>query len=213
MSGSLRLYLGFFAGLSLLCADGARAVTARAEGDMTFEVLLPGAEGGRTTEPVIATSGLFFGNELDCAPQCALANLFPDLVLSSATVGTEVSADASTGAGFAGAVASLTNGVGGVVALGSAPGDGPFITYLTWPEPVFRLGGVDLAGLVISRIGFRLDEFASHTPGSDPNHDGVWTDFTFGATLILEGRPSPEPSLFWLGGVALAVASARRLQG
>lgn len=48
--------------------------------------------------------------------------------------------------------------------------------------------GVDLAGYTIDRIGLRADEVLLDSPGSDPNHNGIWTDFVFRGTFLFEGR-------------------------
>jgi hypothetical protein len=48
--------------------------------------------------------------------------------------------------------------------------------------------GVDLAGYVIDRIGFRVDALSIDSPRSDPNHDGIWTDVSLSGTYLFEGR-------------------------
>jgi len=47
---------------------------------------------------------------------------------------------------------------------------------------------VDFAGYEVSAIELRLDEVLIESPGSDPNEDGVWTDFTIRGELIFYGN-------------------------
>ena len=47
--------------------------------------------------------------------------------------------------------------------------------------------GFDLYGYAIHRIGLRIDAITIESPGSDPNGDGNWTDYSFRGTLVFEG--------------------------
>ncbi len=88
-------------------------------------------------------------------------------------------------------VGYITNGdpdwiVSGLMMGGGAGGAGE-------PEATFFDGaagpsGVDLAGYVIDRIGFRVDSISIDSPGTDPNGDGVWTDASLSGTYVFEGH-------------------------
>lgn len=59
----------------------------------------------------------------------------------------------------------------------------------------------DLAGHKIDSISLRINSFTLDSSGTNPNGDGIWTDESFNATLIVEGEPLqpaatsvPEPS-------------------
>jgi hypothetical protein len=42
------------------------------------------------------------------------------------------------------------------------------------------------------------------TPGSNPNHDGIWTDYSYDTTFTIEETPEPATlSLLALGGLAM----------
>lgn len=62
-------------------------------------------------------------------------------------------------------------------------------------------GNPDLAGNKIDSISVRINSMNLVTPGTNPNGDGVWTDQSFNATVIVEGSPLgrssaavPEPT-------------------
>jgi len=84
-------------------------------------------------------------------------------------------------------VARLTDDVDDVMSfrtllLPNGIGDSPSSTI---PESEL-LPGVDLQGVSINRIRLKIDEFDIVSPGSDPNQDGIWTDFHLAATLFIE---------------------------
>jgi hypothetical protein len=89
-------------------------------------------------------------------------------------------------------VNGLTDGVTELVGWTTGPPD-VFITGASSFEPDLfgdQVGpsGVDLAGYRIDRIGFRVDSFSLASPGTDPNGDGIWTDWTLNGTFLFEGR-------------------------
>jgi hypothetical protein len=192
----------------------AAPLTARA---LTIEAPIQDAGGSAAVLTEVTYSGLFFLPVGEDPGGPLAGQLFPDLHLGQAQVGTTFFADASDGEGFARAVASLTDGLPGVIYFGyPSSGGSPFHTYAgPYESQVFAsdplgTGGVDLSGLRIDRIGFRLGQIALDSPGSNPNGDGVWTDYRVDATLIIEGEPLPEPGAVSLLGLACAVLIARR---
>jgi hypothetical protein len=116
---------------------------------------------------------------------------FPLIGIGSA--GSTIEVDTSS-PGFAAVVAQLTDGALDQIGyIGGTPnyvaGPGWFIS----PEPDFfgtQVGpsGIDLAGYAIDKIGFRVDSISLASPGSDPNGDGIWTDFSISGAFLFEGR-------------------------
>ena len=43
----------------------------------------------------------------------------------------------------------------------------------------------DLRGYPVHTLGLRFDQIDVRTPGSDPNGDGLWTDFSYSAVLLI----------------------------
>jgi hypothetical protein len=154
------------------------------------------------------TTGLYFSGPFTYGdPQPVMGRLFPTLLLSPATLGTTVFADASDGAEFAKAVASLTDGQDGTVEIGVPPPPGSAfqVSFGSLESQIFAAdplgtGGPDLAGFEIKRIGFRYDGVIS-IPGADlpPGR----AEYAFTGTLFFV----PEPSSLAPCGAVLAMAA------
>lgn len=96
--------------------------------------------------------------------------------------------------GFQGMVAHLTNGVDEMILLRvqlTASGGGGYgvlgresYFFKTQTNP-----GPDLQGYEIESIRFVIEVVEHTCPGSDPNHDGIWTDYTLSGRLVIRGRP------------------------
>ena len=89
--------------------------------------------------------------------------------------------------GFDTIAARLTDQVDDVMSfrsllLPNGVGDGPDETTLQ----SILLPGVNLQGASIKRIRLKIEDFSIVSPGSDPNGDGMWTDYRFAATLFIE---------------------------
>jgi len=119
--------------------------------------------------------------------------IFPGLTHSGTTIWTDTSSP-----NFAVIVNELTNGEPGLISWSlEAPitGVGVGIVAVTERDLLGdQVGpsGVDLAGYTIDRIGLRADSLSFDSPGSDPNGDGIWTDFAVRATFLFEGRIASE---------------------
>lgn len=107
--------------------------------------------------------------------------------------GRSVVADAGD-PGFAGMVARLTNGVdetirlrlqltaSGIGGYGEIGHESTFFNSKTSPGPDFQ-------GFEIESIRFVIEAVGHACPGSDPNHDGIWTDYMLRGRLVVRGRP------------------------
>ena len=89
--------------------------------------------------------------------------------------------------GFDTIIARLTDHVDDVMSfrsvllpngVGSGPDDNTLQSIL--------LRDVNLQGASIKRIRLRIEDFSVVSPGSDPNGDGLWTDYRLIATLLIE---------------------------
>jgi len=116
------------------------------------------------------------------------------MIIDTVTVtGPTPAAEVRTGgAGFADAVAKLTDGTDDLIQRGFYyPAGGG--SSVTGPESNFIAGGVsgtlspDFAGYTITRIVLTVDTMTFATPGSDPNGNGNWTDYLFSGHVIVEG--------------------------
>jgi len=90
-------------------------------------------------------------------------------------------------------VSEIANGVSGPIEAEVRASNGAFGSIFAASEPQLfddQVGpsGVDLAGYRIDRIGFRVDEITIDSPGTDPNGDGIWTDFSLRGAFLFEGR-------------------------
>jgi hypothetical protein len=68
--------------------------------------------------------------------------------------------------------------------------------------------GIDFQGFYIDDIALRLDSLTIASPGRNPNRDGLWTDFSYTATIFVNGTPVPEPTsiaLFGFGAIAVGL--------
>jgi len=48
--------------------------------------------------------------------------------------------------------------------------------------------GPDFAGYTIDRVEFQIDSVLIASPGSDPNHDGIWTDYYLAGRVAVWGH-------------------------
>ena len=58
--------------------------------------------------------------------------------------------------------------------------------------------GPDLTGYQVQSFGLQINSATFQSPGQDPNHNGIWTDFSEQVTLNIYGSRVSEPSPFWL---------------
>jgi len=63
----------------------------------------------------------------------------------------------------------------------------------------------DFAGYTITGIGFAINSLTIDSPGSDPNNDGVWTDYTYDIDFEVYGSIVPVPAAVVLFPSALTL--------
>lgn len=105
----------------------------------------------------------------------------------------------------------LTNGINDEVVMVSTivPGGGSF-TSGSESEKFVKIGfdADDFAGYEIQSIALKLNSMTIVSPGSNPNGDGLWTDFTINADLQVHGVP--EPATFLLLGLGVMLLRQKR---
>jgi hypothetical protein len=115
-------------------------------------------------------------------------------------------------------VNTLTNGVDQTLAvlIGLTNGTGSLFPF---PESQLFAGvgtGPDLIGYQIQSFGLRVDSLSFQSPGSNPNSDGNWTDYSEQFTLSIYGSQVPEPSSVAVvllgGGILLYLRKRRRFR-
>jgi hypothetical protein len=117
-------------------------------------------------------------------------------------------------------VNTFTNGIDDSLGYSISTFSAGGVSTSTVPESVFFNGapgqknGIDLAGSSIGEIDFFVTNNIS-SPGSDPNHDGIWTDYAFSVNMQVQSVSSvPLPSAIVLLGSGLLtlfpIARSRR---
>ena len=109
--------------------------------------------------------------------------------------GSVITVDASTNPEFRDAVSLLQNGVDNLLELAAKllPGGGGGATIPL--ESASFDGGIsgeylpDFAGARITHVIIAIDEISFVTPGSDPNGDGNWTDYSSSGRIVIMGHP------------------------
>jgi len=106
--------------------------------------------------------------------------------------------------------ANLTNGESDRIAfqyVTPVGGGGGF----SLPEATFftsypaQWNGIDFQGYEINSLSLTINSLTFNSPGSNPNGNGEWTDYTFDATLAVNGQAVPEPSSFLFGIMTVGV--------
>ena len=86
----------------------------------------------------------------------------------------------------------LTNGINDLLCFG-APGH----IYGVYDYELAD-GNNDFQGYDITSISLTVNDLTFESPGSNPNGDGIWTDYTYDVTFEIWGVPEPS-TLFLLG--------------
>ena len=123
-----------------------------------------------------------------------------NLNLTPADVGKTFTANLGTPF-FAKNIGLATDGANNRVALFA--GNGGNLAYEAEffygaPHSPFYTGTADLKGYSIDHVTLHVDQLTSVSPGSEPNHEGNWSDWTFTGTVAFYGSGSslqitPEP--------------------
>lgn len=155
----------------------------------------------------------------------ATNTLFSGLTIVQSDSGKSFVASSTTDSQFDGFAALLTDGtdgnVGGGVILGTvyvSPliGGNSESSFFTLPA---GSNGIDFQGFTIDHIDFLVNSVSINSPGSNPNEDGVWTDYNLSGVFQVFGEQIvavPEPSsigLVALGTMALVIRRRRSSDG
>jgi len=142
------------------------------------------------------------------APMSLWMNFVPPLpnpvciswVISENDVGDTLFHDAESDPGFSGVVDYLINGQHDYVGIHFL-GGGRNITEDAMTDAM-GIQQVDFFGYDITRIGLTVHYLTFDTPGSNPNGDGIWTDYSYEVSTSFYGIPEPSTLLLLcLGGV------------
>jgi hypothetical protein len=101
--------------------------------------------------------------------------------------------------------------------VSDAPNDSNVVAGVAGTEAAFLFGNrndprIDLHGSTIDSASITVNSISVTSPGSDPNHDGIWTDGIANVTFTVMGEPpAPEPtSLSTLAFASLLALRRRR---
>lgn len=140
------------------------------------------------------------------------ADILSTFRLTSADQGKTFIISQSVDEHFNSFVAALTDGQPSSISSGSRiNGSEKTSTEFMFFHDLSSQNGVDLQGQKIDHIEIRFNRLTLSSPGSDPNHDGLWTDFSYGATVFVVAVPEPAPASLLIWG--LAVLLFRKCRG
>jgi len=98
---------------------------------------------------------------------------------------------------------NLTNGLSDNIRLMNTTPAGGGNNYYA-PESSFfsvyptEWNGIDFQGYHIDNMSLTVNSITFNSPGSDPNHNGQWTDYSINTTLTVNGSVAPEPTTLQL---------------
>jgi hypothetical protein len=122
---------------------------------------------------------------------CNTANILDFGPVTNASAGSVLWQNGAN-AHFGALTGLLTNGVNDPFSwsfsAGGGSGDYAFESTFFSTQ---GLNGFDLTGYAISWIGFRVDSISLTSPGSDPDHDGIWTDTQVSGAFLFWGNCAP----------------------
>src|SRR5262249_51782800 len=123
--------------------------------------------------------------------------LFQNVFVGFSTLGVTFTATAANDSKFTAVAQRLTDGLNGWLPVSyTGPNKNQYFSQVPSGN------GCDLHGFEIVAITERLNSYTYMQPGSDPNHNGQWTDYQYDATFTILGHLVPEPS-----GIALAAGA------
>jgi len=193
-----------------LLLAGIGAESARATPLATIPIRLFSTTEHAFGDPLIANSieySVWVESAFNPTPTIGDGNLLLHFVLTTADAGhTLVASALNMGASFNAAAALLTNLTLNdyLSDLAGFPGGG------SEGDGTNEAGVIDLRGQTVGSVKLVVDQLTIDSPGSDPNHDGIWTDAFFTGDLVFDSdvpaAPSvPEPGMLGLVGVGLAM--------
>jgi hypothetical protein len=123
--------------------------------------------------------------------------LFDGIALSSADVGKSFTIGSNTDdPDYSAMVSALTSGVNDNYLREVRTVGGGSLSWQTRASTLFAsasLGWPDLRGYEIGSFTLHVNGLSMVSPGTDPNHNGLWTDIS--ASFSLDINPIPEPSI------------------
>jgi len=185
--------LSLLAGAAVVALGTAQATQAAVLGTEDFTVSGGVSDIFTEFKPTLAIAPAEVGPGPNVSSPATNASLFGGTSVTPADVGRTFTATQSSDPNFTEFVTLLTSGKPNKVTLSFGAGKVENSElFLTKTNPLFGQE-TDLFGSEIDSIDLRIDSLTLKTPGTDPNSNGVWTDYSFSGVAILEGEPVPEP--------------------
>jgi len=183
--------LTFLAGAVFIALGTAQVAQAAVLG--TEDFTLSGGTDDIFTEfkPTLAIAPAL--PELRSSAPATTAPLFVGTSITPADVGRTFTATEANDSNFNNFVALLTNGKLNKVTLAFGAGTlGNSELSLTKVGDSFGQN-TNLFVSTIDSISLQINSLTLNTPGTDLNGNGVWTDYSFTGTAVIDGEPVPEP--------------------
>ena len=155
------------------------------------EILATVPVAGRGGSPPASASVQFWLYTHSFPADPGSASLFRSRTIHEGDEGDTLVANAENESDFTAFAALVTNGVDEPVGylVGATGGGSGSITML---ESRFFVGkpgtGPDLSGYTVDSVELVIDAVSIASPGSDPNHDGIWTDYDFAGRVVVWGH-------------------------
>lgn len=114
--------------------------------------------------------------------------------LSQSDVGSPFKVTPGNSSNFAQIETLLTNGESDLISFGLS-GNRGLSSAVGGFESSFTLNdATDFKGFDLRSLTVTVDSLEVASPGTDPNDDGIWSDFSADYSLKVSAKPVPEPS-------------------
>ncbi len=142
--------------------------------------------------------------------------IFSTLLASTSDIGTTFVSNSTNDPNFDAWAGYATNGILNEVLFGfwrnvPSPETGFGALVLDEPDLYGLPGGqIDFAAFVIDRVELTFTTLEFRSPGTNPQGNGIWTDYDATAQVQIFGTAIPEPASFLLTSLTIPLLLKRR---
>jgi hypothetical protein len=143
--------------------------------------------------PTLAIAPAVTGRSRGGSTPATGAPLFQGTSITPDDVGRTFTVSEATDANFKDFTANLTDGKPEKITLSFGSGEVRGSELSISKSGNLFGGQPDLKVNTIDSIDFRVNSLTLDTPGTNPNGDGVWTNYSFDGTVSVNGQPIVDP--------------------